>query len=564
MLQLNPPLWPASVLVIEQDDSDIAAKIHKATSDLQIKTGHFSSKRVALLFKSGEYDVDVLVGYYTQVLGLGASPSDTVFTSAKGVYSPALDPGSAGSLDSFWKSAENITTGSAQMLWAVSQAAPLRRVVVPGDLLMHDKGEYASGGFMANVAVGNNTEMGSQQQWCSRNCSFGNAPTGGAWSLVYVGCNGAQESKGRSAGSDLAISNIFNTPLVAEKPFITCNENGLYHLQIPPIKRGTDGTDFGLGRTVSFEHVYVARSDFDTSETIQSKLDDDFHIVLCPGIYKLRYCLHISKNSQVLLGLGLATLIAPDNKACIIVTGDVYDVRIAGLMLQASHSDMKDGCLLQWNDGLGEDSDIAGVMSDLFVRVGGHDCDKSVRVNTMVRIDANNVVMDNCWLWVSDHTALSSGEVPLAGETYHLTVQDECKCDIGLQVYGHNVYAYGLAVEHTLKDLVQWYGEDGHVYFYQSELPYHVTQKDYGDPDYVGYRVHQSVEKHMAVGLGVYSFFRDHQVLISTAIQTPEHDGIKLDNVYTRYLNGHGGIMSVWNGKGTAATSDTESKLSFI
>ena len=44
-------------------------------------------------------------------------------------------------------------------------------------------------------------------------------------------------------------------------------------------------------------------------------------------------------------------------------------------------------------------------------------------------------------------------------------------CDNGLLVEGDGVTFYGLAVEHTLKDLTKWSGEDGRTIFYQSELP---------------------------------------------------------------------------------------------
>ena len=35
---------------------------------------------------------------------------------------------------------------------------------------------------------------------------------------------------------------------------------------------------------------------------------------------------------------------------------------------------------------------------------------------------------------------------------------------------------YGLAVEHVHKDLVVWSGERGKTFFFQSEMPYGVTQ----------------------------------------------------------------------------------------
>mmetsp|Transcript_37599 Transcript_37599/g.64089 ORF Transcript_37599/g.64089 Transcript_37599/m.64089 type:complete len:183 (+) Transcript_37599:445-993(+) len=96
-------------------------------------------------------------------------------------------PGGAGSLDTFWRSAENFrseaTNDGQGMLWAVSQAAPLRRVHVANDLTLHDHGHYASGGFAANLRVDGALHFGSQQQWLTRNADLNPAKaneTGGA------------------------------------------------------------------------------------------------------------------------------------------------------------------------------------------------------------------------------------------------------------------------------------------------------------------------------------------------------------------------------------------------
>ena len=35
---------------------------------------------------------------------------------------------------------------------------------------------------------------------------------------------------------------------------------------------------------------------------------------------------------------------------------------------------------------------------------------------------------------------------------------------------------YGLAAEHTLKDIVKWSGERGATFFFQAELPYDVQE----------------------------------------------------------------------------------------
>ena len=141
----NPPKWPASVSIFSPDDSPsrITATIAAAFANNggQHTHGQFSDKRYAFLFKPGSYAVDCPVGFYTQVMGLGKTPSDVTFTSAKGVYSEEGSFDIGGALSTFWRSAENFKseatfnwgTGTG-MMWAVSQAAPLRRVEVVHDL----------------------------------------------------------------------------------------------------------------------------------------------------------------------------------------------------------------------------------------------------------------------------------------------------------------------------------------------------------------------------------------------------------------------------------------------
>ena len=87
----NPPAWPSTVQVFGPTDAPatIESKVNQAyaINGGQPDRGQFSSHRFAFLFKPGSYAVEVPVGYYTQVLGLGASPAEVIFTSSKGVYS---------------------------------------------------------------------------------------------------------------------------------------------------------------------------------------------------------------------------------------------------------------------------------------------------------------------------------------------------------------------------------------------------------------------------------------------------------------------------------------------
>src|SRR5579859_4335414 len=54
--------------------TDIQGRIDAVFS--RQERSQFGSDRYALLFKPGMYDLDVQVGFYTQVIGLGKSPDD--------------------------------------------------------------------------------------------------------------------------------------------------------------------------------------------------------------------------------------------------------------------------------------------------------------------------------------------------------------------------------------------------------------------------------------------------------------------------------------------------------
>ena len=158
----------------------------------------------------------------------------------------------------------------------------------------------------------------------------------------------------------------------------------------------------------------------------------------------------------------------------------------------------------------------------------------------MVQINTGHVIYDNAWLWRADHD--------ISGSVY----SSRNPVNVGLQVNADNVIGYGLAVEHTLGNLMEWNGENGHVYFYQSELPYDVDQQNYGDKGFVSYYVKEGVKNHSAWGIGVYSYFRDHSVEVKTGIKVPVEQNVKFVNVFSVFLSGSGAIDKVIDDKGDA------------
>ncbi|TME50460.1 MAG: adenylyl cyclase, partial [Chloroflexi bacterium] len=142
----------------------------------------FGTQRYALLFKPGTYGtkdnpLSFQVGYYTTAAGLGQSPGDVVINGEIEVLNSKCagtgsDFGCIG-LTNFWRSLSNLTLNvtrssntvyvpkpvdgetagcaNSNELWAVSQAAPMRRVAInDGLLFLFDycaPKQYTSGGF---------------------------------------------------------------------------------------------------------------------------------------------------------------------------------------------------------------------------------------------------------------------------------------------------------------------------------------------------------------------------------------------------------------------------------
>src|SRR5205085_1828070 len=94
-------------------------------------------------------------------------------------------------------------------------------------------------------------------------------------------------------------------------------------------------------------------------------------------------------------------------------------------------------------------------LHDIYCRVGGYGPGKA---QYMIKIYDHHVIGDNLWLWRADHGRNVGWK--------------ENTCDTGLLVQGDNVTVYGLFVEHTQSYQTIWNGNGGHVYFYQSEMPY--------------------------------------------------------------------------------------------
>ena len=495
----------------------------------------FGPARYALLFLPGEYHVDIPVGFYTQVLGLGATP-DAVHIVGN-VHSDASLPHNNATC-TFWRAAEgfSVTPTGGTMQWAVSQAVPFRRMHVRGNIVLHQNGGWASGGWMSDTVVDGNVGSGTQQQWISRNSEWGSW-TGANWNMVFVGVPRPPVGEWPSP----PYTKIDRTPVVREKPFLEVDAKGNWSVRVPALQTDSEGITWRggstPGRSVPLSRFYIARPDTDTAASINAQLAKGKDLLFTPGIYELSEPIRITRPDSVVMGLGFATL-KPTHGTAAMTTADADGIELAGLLLDAGTETSP--VLLE----VGQQGSKAGhakdpiVLHDVFFRVGGAEVGRA-QVN--LRVNSNDTIVDHTWIWRADH---GTG----VGWNSNLSAN-------GLVVNGDNVTIYGLFVEHHQQYQVLWNGNRGRTYFYQSEIPYDPPDQASftsaaGTNGWASYKVADDVTEHEAWGLGIYSVFRKPNVVLTRAIEVPRKPGVRFQHMITVALDDKGEISNVIDDKG--------------
>ena len=303
----------------------------------------------------------------------------------------------------------------------------------------------------------------------------------------------------------------------------------VYCLKIAELKQKSVGISWestqANEKTIRLDGFYLANPTTDNASTINLALQKGKNILFTPGIYAIDRSLKVTRPGTIILGLGLTTLQSTNGNP-ILELSDVDGITVCGLMLDAgltaSETLMRVG---ETNPGK-EHRNNPTFLYDIYFRVGGP---MEGSTSSCMIINSNHVYVDHTWLWRADH---GNG-----------VGWDKNRSANGLIVNGNKVTIYGLFNEHFQEYQTLWNGNNGRVYFYQSEMPYDTPTVDAWKHDgkygYASYKVANQVTSHEAWGVGVYCVFHHAPVPVDDAIETPVALEKNIHHSIMFWLNGN-------------------------
>ncbi|MFF2720033.1 discoidin domain-containing protein [Streptomyces sp. NPDC058011] len=523
-----------NVHVFDPSTPNIQAKLDEVFD--QQEASHFGNGRHQFLFKPGTYNnLNAEIGFYTSISGLGLKPDDTTING-----DVTVDAGwfNGNATQNFWRSAENLAVNpvSGTNRWAVSQAASFRRMHVKGGLNLAPNGYgWASGGYIADSKIDGQVGNYSQQQWYTRESSIGGW-SNSVWNQTFSGVEGAPAT----SFPEPRYTTLQTTPISREKPFLYLDGN-TYKVFVPAKRTNARGVSWNgtpQGTSIDLNQFYVVKPGA-TAATINQALAQGLNLLFTPGIYHVDQTINVNRADTVVLGLGLATII-PDNGVTAMKVADVDGVKLAGFLIDAGTVNSPTLLELGPQNSSADHSANPTSIQDVYVRIGGAGAGKAT---TSIVVNSDDVIIDHTWVWRADH-----GE-GVGWETN--------RADYGVRVYGDDVLATGLFVEHFNKYDVEWYGERGRTIFYQNEKAYDAPNQaaiQNGDTKgFAAYRVDDSVNVHEGWGMGSYCNYNvDPTIRQDHGFKAPVKPGVKFHSLLVVSLGGMGHYNHVINNTGAS------------
>jgi hypothetical protein len=535
--------------------------INSTLQSLATQSTGFDEVRNAVYFLPGTYGsaagadnpatatgyINSPVGFMETVQGLGASPDDVTINGN-------LRAGQATgfSLNTFWRSLANLRINPIEadepmphtLRWNTSQAAPVRRVDIVGNLDL--SGGSAGGNIIANSRISgaviagfrwvtDSTRLGGQFYYYIHDSQIGGFQ-GHFANYVFSGVQGAPAASFNPGD----VTNLRTTPVSREAPYLYVDHKA-FRVMVPEARTNVAGYHWGARSSLSLDEFFIAKPT-DTAQAINDALAHGKNLILTPGVYKVTDAIHIIRANTIVLGMGLAS-VTPVNGTPAVVVDDVPGVSISGITVDANT--VNSAVLVQVgspNRQVRKRDSRAGIisttLSDVFVRVGGSYA--ASHATTSFEINQDNVLIDHTWLWRADHGARGT-----TGWTVNTG-------DHGLVVNGNHVTALGLFVEHYQKTQILWNGEAGQTIFLQSEAPYDPPNQaafmNGTENGYPFYEVANGVGSHDASGITAMTLFMAKTpIFIHSAFKAPMTQNVRFHNMLAGVLLGTGGIENVIN-----------------
>ena len=421
----------------------------------------FGPQRYALLFKPGTYGtaaqpLNFQLGYYTAVAGLGASPGDVVINGSVYVRNQCFN-GSCTALNNFWRSLSNLTINVNNPtfgcyfgeFWAVSQAAPMRRVHVNGQSTLMD---YCTGAVIRERRL--HRRLGIRRD---RDQRFAAAVADPQQPPHCVDERRLEPGVLRHAGRTGAVfprgglvrwypyTTVATSPVTREAPYLYVNAAGDYNVFVPATQRNTSGTTWSTAR----HRGRRSRSTSSSSQSRRTTCSDQQcpregpEPALHPGRLRRRpddqgeTCRHRRARARVRDARAAGRRRADDRRRRSGRRHLRADLRRRPRQLARAapgrHSARHKS-----------DPDDLTALQDVFFRIGGAAAGKAT---VSLEVNSDDVILDDIWAWRADH-----------GNGVGWTVNT---ADTGVVVNGDDVTAYGLFVEHFQKYEVIWNGNGG-------------------------------------------------------------------------------------------------------
>ncbi|MFB7828615.1 discoidin domain-containing protein [Streptomyces hydrogenans] len=501
------------------------------------ESAQFGAGRHAFLLKPGTYNgLNAQLGFYTQIAGLGVRPDDTTING-----DVTVDAGwfNGNATQNFWRGAEGLALNPVNGTdrWAVSQASSFRRMHVKGGLNLAPNGYgWASGGYIADSKIDGQVGNYSQQQWYTRDSTIGGW-SNSVWNQTFSGTEGAPAT----SFPEPRYTTLDTTPISREKPYLIWEDNQ-YKVFSPAKRTNARGTTWAngapQGEKIPLSQFYVVKPGT-TAATMNQAVQQGLHLLITPGVYHVDRPIEINRANTIVLGLGLATII-PDNGAAAMKVADVDGVRLAGFLVDAGPVNSPVLLELGPQNSATDHAANPTTVQDVYIRIGGAGPGKAT---TSMVVNSDDVIVDHTWVWRADHGDGVGWETNRA--------------DYGVRVYGDDVLATGLFVEHFNKYDVEWYGERGRTIFYQNEKAYDAPNQaaiqNGATKGYAAYRVDDSVNTHEAWGLGSYCNYNvDPTIVQDHGFKAPVKSGVKFHSLLVVSLGGMGHYNHVINDTGAS------------